>query len=108
VRRGAAFGGSPYTDPTRRQAFAEQSPISSAAKIKAPTLIMALTGDYRVPIVQSYRLYHALRDHGVPVQFIGYPLPGHNAPDPVHQRDIDRRWIDWLQKYLQAPTSSPR
>jgi dipeptidyl aminopeptidase/acylaminoacyl peptidase len=101
VRRGYAIGGSPFTDPARRRAAEEQSPITYAARIKAPMLLLALTGDYRVPITQSYRLYHVLRDNGVTVQFIGYPLPGHNPADPVHQRDVDRRWIDWLGRYLK-------
>jgi dipeptidyl aminopeptidase/acylaminoacyl peptidase len=100
VRRGAAIGGSPYTDPQRMRAAIEQSPITYATKIKAPTLILALTGDYRVPIMQSYRLYHALRDNGVTVQFVGYPLPGHSPTDPYHQRDVDRRWVEWLRTYL--------
>jgi dipeptidyl aminopeptidase/acylaminoacyl peptidase len=101
VRRGSALGGSPYTDGARMRAAIEQSPMTYATRIKAPTLILALTGDYRVPIMQSYRLYHALRDNGVPVQFIGYPLPGHSPTDPVHQRDVDRRWLDWLKQHLK-------
>ncbi len=100
VRRASAIGGSPYTDPKRLQAAIDQSPITYAAKIKAPTLILSNTGDYRVPITQSYRLYRILRDNGVPVQFIGYPLGGHSPTDPVHQRDVDRRWVEWLKKYL--------
>jgi len=102
VRRAASIGGSPYTDPKRLQAAIEQSPIAYAGKIKAPTLILATTGDYRVPITQSYRLYRILRDNNVPVQFIGYPLPGHNPADPAHQRDVDRRWVEWLRKYLTS------
>jgi len=101
VRRASGLGGSPYTDPARMRAAIEQSPMAYATRIKAPTLILALTGDYRVPIMQSYRLYHALRDNGVPVQFIGYPLPGHSPTDPVHQRDVDRRWVDWLKEHLK-------
>ena len=100
VRRAAALGGSPYTDPKRMQAAIDQSPITYAANIKAPTLILATTGDYRVPITQSYRLYRILRDNNVPVQFIGYPVPGHSPTDPAHQRDVDRRWVEWLKKYL--------
>jgi dipeptidyl aminopeptidase/acylaminoacyl peptidase len=100
VRRGAAFGGSPYTDPKRMQAFLEQSPIYYVSKIKAPTLILSDTGDFRVPITQSFQLYHALTDNGVPTQFIAYPVSGHSPSDPIHSRDIDRRWIAWLAKYL--------
>ena len=100
VRRGAAFGGSPYTDPKRMQQFLEQSPIYYVSRIKAPTLILSDTGDFRVPITQSYQLYHALSDNGVPTQFIAYPVTGHSPGDPVHSRDIDRRWIAWLGRYL--------
>jgi len=100
VRRGYALGGSIYTDPARMQAAIEQSPLTYAAKVKAPTLLMSNTGDYRVPITQSYRFYHTLRDNGVEVQFIGYPLPGHSPSDPAHQKDVDRRWIDWIRKYF--------
>ena len=101
VRRGYALGGSPYTDPKRMQAAIEQSPIAYATKVKAPTLLMSKTGDYRVPITQSYRYYHALRDNGVTVEFIGYPLPGHSPSDPVHQKDVDRRWVEWIARYLK-------
>ena len=103
VARAAAYGGSPYTDPKRLQAFIEQSPLTYAHRVRAPTLILALTGDYRVPITQSYRLYHALRDNGVPVKFIAYPLPGHSPTDPVHQRDLDRRWVDWFKTHFESP-----
>ena len=35
--------------------------------------------DYRVPITQSYKLFHALKDFGVTTQFVAYPISGHNA-----------------------------
>ena len=66
----------------------------------ARTLILSDTGDYRVPITQSFQLYHALADNGVATQFIAYPVSGHSPADPVHSRDVDRRWIAWLEKYL--------
>ena len=25
---------------------------------------------------------------------------GHSPTDPVHMRDVDRRWVEWLSKYL--------
>jgi dipeptidyl aminopeptidase/acylaminoacyl peptidase len=101
VRRGSAFGGSPWTDAKRLDAYREQSPIHYVARIKAPTLILSDTGDYRVPITQSFQLYHALRDNRVETQFIAYPVGGHSPADPVHTRDVDRRWIAWLARYLR-------
>jgi dipeptidyl aminopeptidase/acylaminoacyl peptidase len=100
VRRASGFGGSPYTDEKRMQQYREQSPMNYASKIKAPTLILSDTGDWRVPITQSFQLYHALSDNGVTTQFIAYPVAGHSPGDPVHSRDVDRRWIAWLSKYL--------
>ena len=107
VRRGDAFGGSPYTDPARLESMRTQSPITYASKVKAPTLILATTGDFRVPVVQSYRFYHALRDNGVTTKFIGYPVYGHSPSDPVHQRDIMRRYVEWLKSYLDAGSTAP-
>jgi dipeptidyl aminopeptidase/acylaminoacyl peptidase len=49
---------------------------------------------------QSFQLYHVLTDNGVTTQFIAYPVTGHSPADPVHSRDIDRRWIAWLARYL--------
>ena len=85
------------------KAYWEQSPIAAAHRIKAPTLVLSNTGDYRVPITQSYKLYHALKDNGVKTQFMAYPMPGHNAADPVRARDVDRRWIAWLGEHLGGP-----
>ncbi len=99
VRRADQFGGSPYLGD-RMKAYVEQSPITYAEKIKTPTLILSDTGDYRVPVTQSYRLYHELKDRGVTTQFFAYPIPGHSPADPVRQRDVDRRWIAWLSQYL--------
>jgi dipeptidyl aminopeptidase/acylaminoacyl peptidase len=81
-------------------AYLEQSPITYASKIKAPTLILSDTGDYRVPITQSFELYHALKDNGVPAKFFAYPVGGHSPSDPVRLRDVDRRWVGWLREYL--------
>ena len=100
VRRGSAFGGSPWTDPKRMQAYIDQSPITYAPKIRTPTLVMTDTQDYRVPPTQSFALYHALRDNGVPSKFIAYPVYGHSPTDPVRQRDVQRRWIGWIEQYF--------
>ena len=101
--RGAS---SPWVDPKAMERMREQSPISSAPKIRTPTLIMTDTGDYRVPPVQSYKLYHALVDNGVPTKFIAYPVIGHSPNDPVRQRDVQRRWLGWLEEYFGKRVST--
>lgn len=106
VRRAGAFGGSPWTDAKRMQAYIEQSPITYASKMRTPTLVMSNTQDFRVTPTQSFKLYHALKDNGVPTKFIAYPIYGHNAGDPVRQRDVQRRWIEWIEQYFHEPPSN--
>ena len=98
------YGGSPFTDPNRLQAYREQAPITYATRIKAPTLVLCDTGDQRVPISESFILYHILRDNGVKTKFIAYPVEGHNPSDPIHRRDRERRWAAWLQEHLGTST----
>jgi dipeptidyl aminopeptidase/acylaminoacyl peptidase len=86
-----------------------QSPITYAAKIKAPTLILSNTEDYRVPMTQSFKLFHILLANGVTTKFFAYPIYGHNAQDPVRQRDVQERWIGWLETYLnESPAGAGR
>jgi dipeptidyl aminopeptidase/acylaminoacyl peptidase len=49
-----------------------------------------------VPVTQSYRLYHALKDNGVEVRFVAYPVAGHFPGDPVRSKDLFKRWLAWL------------
>jgi dipeptidyl aminopeptidase/acylaminoacyl peptidase len=100
VQERFAFGGSPWQGSFAR-AYTEQSPITYAAQMRTPTLILATTGDARVPITQSYKLFHALRDNGVETKFIAYPAPGHFPGDPVRGKDVIRRWVEWLDRYLK-------
>jgi dipeptidyl aminopeptidase/acylaminoacyl peptidase len=77
-----------------------QSPASSVTKIKAPMLIMCDTGDFRVPIAQSFGLYRALKDNHVTTEFWAIPTGGHFPGDPIQQMDVYSRWIEWLTRYL--------
>ena len=99
VQRGTSSGlaleGRPH------EGVLEQSPITAAPRIKAPTLVLSNTGDSRVPITQSFQLYRALKDNGVKTKFIAYPLSGHSPEDPVHQSDVDRRYVEWFREYLR-------
>jgi dipeptidyl aminopeptidase/acylaminoacyl peptidase len=99
VTVGGSFGGSPWHGDLGA-AYRAQSPLSYAQAIRTPTLILHDLQDQRSPPVGSFKLYHALRDNGVPVSFVLYPVPGHYPGDPVHSRDLLRRWLAWLDRYL--------
>jgi dipeptidyl aminopeptidase/acylaminoacyl peptidase len=92
--------GKPY-DPKFAKAWIEQSPITYANAIKTPTLIITDTGDTRVPATQSFEMYHALKDNGVEVKFVEYPVGGHFPGDPVRGADVYRRWIDWIEQHFK-------
>ncbi|HET7562870.1 MAG TPA: S9 family peptidase [Rhodanobacteraceae bacterium] len=94
------FGSTPWTDAGWK-IWREQSPITYARNVKAPTLIMGDVGDPNVPLVNSYEWYHALRDNGVPVEFWAYPADTHFPGDIVQQTDIYRRWVGWMTQHLR-------
>jgi dipeptidyl aminopeptidase/acylaminoacyl peptidase len=93
-------GYSPYAKDQAKNYIA-QSPINAAWDVTTPTLILSDVGDQRVPITQSYKFYHALKDRGTTVQFWAYPVSGHFPGDPVRQLDVYRRWSGWIEDYLK-------
>ena len=104
---GDNFGGSP-SDPARLKQYIAQSPITYARNIKAPTLILSDVGDARVPITQSYKLFHILKEDGVTTRFFAWPVPGHSPGDPIRSLDVRRRWMGWLAQYLNdTPVATP-
>lgn len=94
------FGGSPYVGDHMKDYIA-QSPISHAKDITTPTLIWATTDDPVVPAVQSFAMYHALKDNGVPVRFVLYPSATHGPRDVIQAADISELWLDWLDHYMK-------
>jgi dipeptidyl aminopeptidase/acylaminoacyl peptidase len=94
------FKGSPYVGENLKD-YRAQSPINYTAQMKTPTLIMHDTGDARVTITQGYSLFHALKDNGVPVKFLAFPVAGHFPGDPVRQMDVYRHWVEWMDQYLK-------
>jgi len=102
---GFGLGGSPWLNDNAMN-YWRQSPMAYAPAIRTPTLILSDSGDERVTVSQSYKLYHALKDNGVEVRFIVYPVSGHFPGDPVHQRDVRRRWIDWIAEHFETTAAS--
>ena len=103
INRAEGYGPSPFVGDNLKS-YALQSPITYAWRAKAPTLIMSDVGDWRVTTTQAYKLYHALSDNHVTVKFIAYPVAGHFPSDPVRTVDIWRRWVGWLDLYLNGST----
>jgi dipeptidyl aminopeptidase/acylaminoacyl peptidase len=101
---GFDLGGSPWLNENAEN-YRRQSPISYAHRIRTPTLILSTTGDERVPVSSSYKLFHALKDNDVELKFVAYPVSGHFPYDPVHTEDLFRRWIDWIEEHFDRRAS---
>jgi dipeptidyl aminopeptidase/acylaminoacyl peptidase len=92
----------PFDGGKGEAATRAQSPISLARNIQAPTLILTMNQDFRVPPTQSYKLYRVLKDKGgVEVKFMAWPQGGHGAGTPARQRQVSQLWVDWLVSHIQ-------
>jgi dipeptidyl aminopeptidase/acylaminoacyl peptidase len=89
------------TTPKDLELIKEQSPITYVDQMKTPLLMISDTRDMRVPVTQSYKLFHALRERGQDVSMRLYPVPGHVPADPYRARDVDRHWAEWFVERLK-------
>jgi dipeptidyl aminopeptidase/acylaminoacyl peptidase len=94
-----SLGGTPM-DPASADLYRTGSPITYVAQITTPTLVISGTADETVPATESYELYHALHDRGIPVRFVAIPNAHHFPTDPAHIEGYDRVTLDWVERYL--------
>lgn len=107
VMRRHALSESPFTGDNLAKYMA-MSPLVHLPKARTPTLVMSTTGDVRVVVAGSYKIYHALKDNGVPVQFVAFPGGGHSPGDPVRALERDRRWVEWIARWMHEGASAAR
>ena len=80
--------------------YRKTSPITYVNRAKTPTLIQQGDQDKRVPPPNSYELYQALKDRGVPVKLIFYKGFGHPINKPKQQRAVMEENYEWFSKYI--------
>ncbi len=93
------FGGRPWEVP---QAMHEHSPLTYAANVRTPTLILHATGDRRCPLPMGRMFYRALKSAGVETQMVIYPDEGHPIRSLPHQEDILDRVLKWFAQHDQS------
>ncbi len=89
----------PWMDLTT---YWRESPISGAAKIKTPTLIMFGEKDRRVPTSQGYEMFRALYSQNVPCELVLFPKEGHFWRTPSNQLTKIKIELNWLNHYLKG------
>jgi hypothetical protein len=90
-------------DPTTAEGKAQllrQSPLTSAAKIKTPLLVVQGANDPRVNKRESDQIVIALRDRGFPVEYLVAPDEGHGFARPVNNMAMFATAEKFLAKYL--------
>ncbi len=75
--------GNPDIEADRKEMM-RQSPLNSAHKIKAPLMIVQGKNDPRVKEAESEQIVIAMRELGLPVQYINAPDEGHGFRRPVN------------------------
>lgn len=88
--------------PEGKARLMKQSPLNSASKIKAPLLVMQGANDPRVNKAESEQIVIALRDRGLPVEYILAPDEGHGFQRPVNNLSSFAAAEKFLAKHLGA------
>ncbi len=96
------FEANTWDDPAE---YLRNSPLTYAAKITTPLLIVHSEGDLRCPIEQAEQLFAALKRQGKNVVFLRYgPESNHNLSrggPPDLRLDRQKRLLAWFDKHLK-------
>ena len=95
------WGWSPEDSPEKLLA---RSPISHAAKVTAPVLLLHGEADARCPVAQSEEYFVALKRLGKTVEFVRFPNSNHQFPRTGHPRMREEyltRLVAWFDDWLK-------
>ena len=92
------FGATAYDDP---QLYLRLSPIWTIKQAKQPTFIWVGERDIECPPAQSVELFNGLKEMHVPTSLVIYPGEGHGVRQPDHVADVNRRTLEWLDRYMR-------
>ncbi len=97
----AALGGDNRWDGPGPHVADAHSPISYASRRTTPLLIMHGAEDERVPLSQATAFHRALTGQEAPLQLVSYPREPHGIREYRHQVDLQRRVLDWFERYVR-------
>lgn len=97
------FRGAPWEDP---QDYARRSPITHAAKITTPLMLIEGEADWRTPpAAGGEMMFRALKYMKKPVVMVRFPGESHElsrAGQPWHRVERLQHIVAWFDKYLQG------
>lgn len=91
--------GDPKTD---RERLKRISPLFHAKNIRKPLLVVQGANDPRVLKVESDEMVQAVRDQGVPVEYVVFPDEGHGFLKKENRITAVEAYLKFLDRYLSA------
>jgi dipeptidyl aminopeptidase/acylaminoacyl peptidase len=88
------------TTPEGKALLTERSPLTYAAKIKTPLLVVQGANDPRVNKREADQIVIALRDRNYPVEYLVAPDEGHGFARPVNNMAMFMTAESFLAKHL--------
>jgi dipeptidyl aminopeptidase/acylaminoacyl peptidase len=83
--------------------YLKNSPITHAASVKTPLLLVHGDKDDAVPVGQSIEWFNSLRSLGnAPVVLLEYKGANHDFYNPVDQRDFEARRLAFFNHFLKG------
>lgn len=98
------LGGWYWDDPAQ---VARHSPVSYAAKMDTPTLVIHGALDYRVPDAQGLAYYNTLKARGVPSRLLWFPDENHWVLKPANSALWYQEFFNWLGQHRLPEPGSP-
>jgi dipeptidyl aminopeptidase/acylaminoacyl peptidase len=84
-----------------RSDFDRNAPLASIEKLNIPLLLWSGKQDTQVDWRQSVEYYLALRRLGKKNSMLLYPKENHVLSNPINQKDLSERILQWLDYYLK-------
>jgi dipeptidyl aminopeptidase/acylaminoacyl peptidase len=81
------------------------SPISYAANVTTPVLILHSQEDSNVPVGQAMYFHRALSHVGAEHELVIYPRENHVITERAHQIDVMHRVRSWFTRWLSDRAS---
>jgi dipeptidyl aminopeptidase/acylaminoacyl peptidase len=82
------------------------SPVSYAANVTTPVLILNGADDINVPVAQAMYFHRALTEYGVEHDLVLYPRENHLFTERAHQIDVLERVRAWFIRWLGDPADA--
>ena len=88
------------TEQRWKDFYAQNSPINTVHKIKAPMFFQHGVNDPRDPVTESDTMVKVLRDKHVPVTYLRFPDEGHFIQKLENRITFYRQLAEFLEQHL--------